>query len=141
MANAIQGEMDAFKAFIARGNVVDLAVAFVVGAAFQALISSLSSNLITPIIGVFGHVNFSELSFTINNSVFSYGLFLNAVVSFVIIAVVVFFLVVRPIEKMHELSSKKKPAGAPTTKTCPECLSSIPVKATRCAFCTSKLEG
>jgi large conductance mechanosensitive channel len=130
-----------FRAFVLRGNVIDLAVAVVVGAAFGAVVTSLVENIITPLIAAIGgQPDFSALSFTINNSVFNIGLFLNALISFLIIAFVIFFLVVKP---MNSLMARYKPsAEEPTpTKECPFCMSSVPVGATRCPFCTSELSA
>lgn len=128
-----------FKNFILRGNVVDLAVAVVVGAAFGAIVTALTKDLITPLIAaVGGKPDFSGLYFTVHNSKFMYGDFINAIISFIIIAIVIFFLVVQPVNKLIALS-KRKEETPPEDKTCPECLSSIPKEATRCAFCTVKL--
>jgi large conductance mechanosensitive channel len=130
-----------FKKFILRGNVVDLAVAVVIGGAFGAIVTALVKDLITPLIAALGGKHdFSGLFFTINGSRFMYGDFLNAVISFVLIATVIFFLVVQPLNKLVAYSNRRKDADEPTTKTCPECLSDIPKNARRCAFCTSKLE-
>jgi large conductance mechanosensitive channel len=128
-----------FRDFVLRGNVVDLAVAVVIGAAFGALVSSLVENLITPLIAALGgQPDFGELSFTINESQFRYGAFINAVLSFLIIAAVVFFFVVRP---LNALLARMKPG--PTvekeTRACPECESDIPATARRCAFCTAEV--
>jgi large conductance mechanosensitive channel len=128
-----------FRAFVLRGNVIDLAVAVVIGAAFGAVVTSLVENIITPIIAAIGgQPDFSGLSFTINNSVFQYGLFLNALISFLIIAFVIFFLVVKPV---NALMARFKPSDTePTlTKQCPYCMSDVPEAATRCPFCTSDL--
>ena len=130
-----------FKQFILRGNVVDLAVAVIVGAAFTAVIAALVKDLITPLVAaIFGKPDFSSLTFTINHSRFNYGSFLNALLTFVIIATVVFFLVVIPLthvlRRLNVLPSEKP---APVTKECPECLSDVPQDARRCAFCTSEL--
>jgi large conductance mechanosensitive channel len=128
-----------FRAFVLRGNVIDLAVAVVIGAAFGAVVTSLVENIFTPLIAALvGQPDFSGLSFTINNSVFNYGAFLNALFSFLTIALVIFFFVVKP---MNALMARYKPsAEEPTpTKDCPHCLSKVPVAATRCAFCTSDL--
>lgn len=129
-----------FKKFIMRGNVVDLAVAVVIGAAFGAVVTALVENFVTPLIAAIGgQPDFSKLSFTINNSEFGYGNFLNALVSFLMIAAVVFFAIVQPINKLNTMNNRRKTTPDPTTKKCPECLSEVPVKATRCAFCTSKI--
>jgi large conductance mechanosensitive channel len=126
-----------FKEFIAHGNLVDLAVAVVIGAAFAALIKALVEDLITPVIAaIFGQPDFSGLKFTINSSVFLYGSFLNAVITFVSIAAAIFFLVVKP---MNMLEERRKRGDDPDVKECPECLSEIPYAARRCAHCTSEL--
>ncbi|MEK7615770.1 MAG: large conductance mechanosensitive channel protein MscL [Patescibacteria group bacterium] len=125
-----------FKQFLLRGNVVDLAVGVVIGAAFGAVVSTLAKGLITPIVGaIIGSPDFSRLTFTINGSVFMYGDFLNAVISFLIISAAVFFLVVKPINLLISRSRKEPPAD-PTTKKCSECLSEIPLAAKRCMHCT-----
>ncbi len=129
-----------FKDFIMKGNVVDLAVAVVIGVAFNAVVTAFVSDIITPLIGVPGHVNFAAYTYTLNGSTFLVGSFVSAIISFISIAVVVFFFLVKPVSKMKEINEKKKPAGAPTTKQCPECLSTIPIGAKRCAFCTSKVK-
>lgn len=129
-----------FKKFILRGNVVDLAVAVVIGAAFTGIVNALVKDLVTPLIAALGgKQDFSNLYFTVNHSQFMYGDFLNAVVSFLLIASVVFFLIVQPINKLVTLSNRKKTVEEPTEKKCPECLSTIPKDARRCAFCTAKL--
>ena len=128
-----------FKQFILRGNVVDLAVGVVIGSAFGAVVTAMVSDLITPIIGaVGGEPNFSALDFTINDSRFLYGHFLNAVISFLIIAAVIFFFVVKPLNMLMDKMKTEKPV-AETTRDCPQCLSSVPKAARRCAFCTSEL--
>lgn len=128
---------DEFKAFLLRGNVVDLAVGIVIGVAFGAVVTALVADFITPLIAaIFGQPDFSGLSFTINNSTFTYGHFINAVVSFVLIAAAIFYLVVTPMQALVARSRKEPPAD-PTTKKCTECLSEIPLEAKRCAFCTS----
>ena len=125
-----------FKEFILRGNVVDLAVGVVVGGAFGAVVKALVSDIVTPLIGIPGHVNFSDLTYSINGSKFLVGDFINSVVGFVLIAFVIFFLVVRPV---NWLMSRRKTevAADPETRECPECLSKIPAAARRCAFCTA----
>jgi len=130
-----------FKQFILRGNVVDLAVAVVIGSAFSAVVTSLVKDLITPLIAAIGgQRDFSNLSFTIHHSQFLYGDFLNAAISFVILAAVVFFLVVTPVNHFIAFSRRNQKSADPTTRKCPECLSEIPAKATRCAHCTAKIE-
>ena len=129
-----------FREFILRGNLVELAVAVVIGTAFAALVSSFTEGLITPLIAaVGGEPDFSALSFTINDSRFRYGMFLNALVSFLIVAAVVFFLVVKPLNTLKDRQKAGLAAGE-TTRTCPECISEIPVTARRCAFCTAEVE-
>jgi large conductance mechanosensitive channel len=129
-----------FKTFILRGNVVDLAVGIVIGAAFGAVVTALVKDLITPLVAAFGgQPDFSGLLFTINKSKFLYGDFINSVVAFLIIAAVVFFLVVRPVNALMARRKTDLPAE-PTTRECPYCLSSIPLAATRCAFCTSAVD-
>ncbi|MDD5095181.1 MAG: large conductance mechanosensitive channel protein MscL [Dehalococcoidia bacterium] len=131
--------LNEFKQFLLRGNVVDLAVAVVIGAAFGAVVTALVADFITPLIAaVFGEQDFSALDFTINDSVFRYGHFLNALIAFVAIAAVVFFLVIRPVNALISRSRKQPPAD-PTTRKCPECLSEIPLEAHRCKFCTSQV--
>lgn len=128
-----------FRDFILRGNVVDLAVAVVIGAAFSAIVSALTRDFITPLIAAIGgKPDFSGLYFTLHHSKFMYGDFVNSVISFLIIAVVVFFLVVQPINKLIALSKRGK-AGESDERQCPECLSNINKAATRCAYCTSKV--
>ncbi|MCA9877221.1 MAG: large conductance mechanosensitive channel protein MscL [Thermomicrobiales bacterium] len=132
--------VNGFKEFILRGNVLDLAIAVVIGAAFTALVNSLVADIITPIIGAFGgQPDFSGLTFTINGSVFRYGLFINAVISFLIIAAVLYFLIVRP---MNALMARVVPKAAePEPTLCPDCLSPVPAGARRCPACTSWLTG
>jgi large conductance mechanosensitive channel len=128
-----------FRAFILRGNVVDLAVAVVIGAAFTALVNALVSDIITPVIAaIFGKPDFGDLAFTINGSRFAYGDFLNAVITFVLIAAAVFFLIVKPINYLTARLRTEPDVESPT-RGCPECLSQIPVAATRCAFCTTEV--
>ncbi|HEX7633370.1 MAG TPA: large conductance mechanosensitive channel protein MscL [Candidatus Saccharimonadales bacterium] len=130
-----------FKKFILRGNTVELAVAVVVGAAFGAIVTALVKDMITPLIAAIGgKPDFSNLTFTLNHSKFLYGDFINAVISFLIIAAVVFFLIIQPINKLTARASRNKTPEDPTDKKCPECLSTIPKAATRCAFCTAKLK-
>jgi large conductance mechanosensitive channel len=130
-----------FKAFLLRGNVVDLAIGVVIGAAFGAIVTAFVADFITPLIAaIFGKPDFSGLYFTINGSKFSYGHFLNAVISFVLIAAAIFYVVVLPMQALIERSRNEPPADA-SEKKCPYCLSEIPAEATRCAFCTSDLEA
>jgi large conductance mechanosensitive channel len=130
-----------FRAFILRGNVVDLAVAVVIGAAFTGVINALVRDIITPMIAaVFGQPDFGDLAFTINGSRFAYGNFLNAVLSFVLVAIGVFFLVVKPVNYLMSRLRTEPDVESPT-RGCPECLSQIPVGATRCAFCTTEVRA
>jgi large conductance mechanosensitive channel len=130
-----------FKKFILRGNVVDLAVAVVVGAAFGAVVTSLVENFVTPLIAAFGGLpDFAQLKFTINGSEFFYGKILNALISFLSIAAVVFFFVIHPLNKLMAHAKPSDEVEKPAERECPECLSAIPSGATRCKFCgaTSK---
>jgi large conductance mechanosensitive channel len=127
-----------FKKFILRGNVIDLAVGVVIGAAFNNMVQAVVKDLITPLIGIGGQVpDFAKLSFKIGESVFMIGDLINSVFSFLIIAAVVYSLIVRPVNKLNSLAHKQ---GTSDKKFCPYCLSEIPQKATRCPFCTSKLK-
>ncbi|MDQ3701686.1 MAG: large conductance mechanosensitive channel protein MscL [Chloroflexota bacterium] len=131
--------LNGFKKFILRGNVVDLAVAVVIGAAFGSVVTSLVRDIITPILGVFGGIpDFSAWSFTVNSSTFGIGSFINAVLSFIVISSVVYFFVLTPVNRLMDLMKSGEPEG-PKTRECPECLSKIPVAARRCAFCTTVL--
>lgn len=128
-----------FKQFLLRGNVVDLAVGVVVGAAFGAVVTAFTKDLLTPLIAaVAGKPDFSAMQFTVNGSKFLPGDFLNALISFLIIAAAVYYLVVLPVNALVSRARKEPPAD-PTTKKCPECLSEIAIGAKRCAFCTSQL--
>jgi large conductance mechanosensitive channel len=125
-----------FKNFLFRGNVVDLAVAIVVGTAFTAVVKALVSDILTPIIAaIFGQPSFQGLTFTIHHSVFAYGDLLNNVFTFMSVAAAVFFFVVTPINALVARRHKEDP----TTKPCPECTSAIPLQARRCPFCTSEI--
>ena len=129
--------MKGFRAFINRGNLISLAIAIVVGTAFTAMVTALVADLITPLIAaVAGKPNFGNLKFTIHHSQFAYGLFLNAVFSFVIIAAVVYYLIVAPSVKLSARLTRNAEA---TTRDCPECLSTIPIAASRCMYCTSQV--
>ena len=127
--------MKGFRAFLLRGNVVDLAVAVVIGAAFGAVVTAFVKDLVTPLIAAIGgKPDFGTLYFTVNNSKFLYGEFFNALIAFLVIAAVIYFFVVVPINALIARSRKEPPAD-PTTKKCTECLSEIPIGARRCAFC------
>lgn len=129
-------DMGGFKKFLLRGNLVDLAVAFVIGAAFAALVTGLVKDLITPLIAAIGgKPDFGNLSFTVNNSKFLYGDFLNLLITFLIVAAVIYFLVVVPFSKLLE-RFKPTPAEPTPVTDCPHCLSSIPTAATVCSYCT-----
>jgi large conductance mechanosensitive channel len=133
--------MSDFKAFLLRGNLVDTAVGIVIGLAFAAVITAFVGDLITPLIAAIGgSADFSALSFTVNKSHFLYGAFLNALLSFVVIAAVLFYFVVKPV---NGLMARRKSGPQPeaTTRPCPECLSEIPIAARRCAFCTAEVGG
>jgi large conductance mechanosensitive channel len=128
-----------FKQFILRGNVIDLAVAVVIGAAFGAIVTSLVTNIITPLIAaIFGQPDFSGLSFTLNGSEILYGAFLNSVIAFLIIATVIFFAVVKPMNAVMT-RMRTEPTPDPRTGKCPFCLSEVQVGATRCPFCTQEI--
>jgi large conductance mechanosensitive channel len=126
-----------FKEFILRGNVVDLAVAVVIGAAFGAVVAAFVADVITPLIAaIFGKPDFGSLLFTINHSAFKYGLFINVLIAFVLVAAAVYFAIVVP---MNAVAARRAKGEDPTTKECPECLSEIPIGARRCSHCTSEL--
>jgi large conductance mechanosensitive channel len=129
-----------FRQFIMRGNVVDLAVAVVIGTAFGAVVAAFVADIITPLIAaIFGQPSFDGLSFTVNKSHFLYGSFIDAVLSFLMIAAAIFFFVVKPLNMLAARRAAGAPPESPTTKACPECLSDIPIAARRCAFCTSEV--
>ena len=130
-----------FKQFIFRGNVLDLAVAVVIGAAFGAVVTALVKDLITPLIAaIVGKPDFSAIQFEINGSKFLVGDFINALVSFLLIAIAVYFFVILPVNAVIARMRRGEAPPDPTTKECPECLSTIPIAAKRCAFCTTGLE-
>jgi large conductance mechanosensitive channel len=127
--------LNEFKQFLLRGNVVDLAVGVVIGAAFGTVVSALVADLLTPFIAAIAKVpDFNNLTFTLNGSIFKYGHLINALISFILVAGAVFFFVVKPMNLLVA-RSKKGPPVDPTTKKCPECLSEIPIAAKRCAHC------
>ena len=126
-----------FKQFLLRGSVVDMAVGIIVGAAFTGVVNGFVKDLLTPLIAaVLGKPDFSALRFSVHGSQFLIGDFVNAAVSFLIVASVVYFLVVLPVNALVS-RSRREPPPDPTTRKCPECLSEIPIAARRCAFCTS----
>lgn len=136
--------LNEFKDFIMRGNVLDLAVAVIIGGAFQAIITSLVDDIISPVIGLFGNVDFKDLSAEVNGVTIKYGSFITAVINFLIMALII-FLIIKGISKLSELgkriTKKKEEEAAPTTKVCPFCCSEIDIKATRCPHCTSIIES
>ena len=129
-----------FKQFLLRGNVVDMAVGLVVGAAFGTIVTALVSDILTPFISAVARVpDFSGLSFSINGSNFMIGHFINAIISFVLVAAAVFFFIVKPMNMLVSRAHKSKVPVDPTTKKCPECLSEIPMEAKRCKFCAQSI--
>ena len=130
-----------FQKFIIRGNVVDLAIAVVIGAAFNTVVQGAVADLITPLIGLFGVHNLPGLTYTVNGNRFQVGAFINTLLSFLITAAVVYFFVVKPITAVRDRLDNMRPKKneAPTTRECPFCLSTVPLKATRCAYCTAQL--
>jgi large conductance mechanosensitive channel len=134
--------LDGFKKFILRGNVVDMAVGVVVGAAFGAVVTELTKAFLTPLIALLvGKPDYSNLKFTVNTTTFPVGEFVNACISFVLIAAAVYFFVVLPINWLTARMHKEAAPTAPTTKKCPECLSEIPIEAKRCSHCTQPVLG
>ena len=132
--------LSGFKQFILRGNVVDLAVGVVIGAAFGSVVTAFTKDLLTPLIAaIVGKPDFSSISFTINGTPFPVGDFINALVSFLLVATAVYFFVVTPINALIARMRKAPVPADPTTKKCPECLSEIPIDARRCGFCTQPL--
>jgi large conductance mechanosensitive channel len=130
-----------FKQFLMRGNVVDLAVAVVIGAAFGAVVAALVKDLLTPLIAALvGKPDFSAIQFTVNGSQFLLGDFINATISFVLVAAAIYFFVVTPMNMIAERRRRGEAPPDPTTKKCPECLSEVPIAARRCAFCAQPLE-
>ena len=139
MADERKSIMVEFKEFLLRGNVVDLAVAVVVGAAFGAVVTALVKDILTPIIAaIVGKPNFENLAFSVHKSNFLYGDFINTVIAFVSIAAAVFFFVVKPVNYLIS-RHRTEPGPTPETRECPECLSNIPAAARRCAFCTAEV--
>lgn len=129
--------MSGFKKFLMQGNVIDLAIAVVIGAAFSAVVNSFVTDLLTPLISAFGGLpDFTTLKFTIGESSFNYGLFINAVISFILVSAVLYFLVVRPYTNYKEKAASKEDA---TNRDCPECLSEIPKAASRCSACCAEV--
>ena len=127
-----------FKEFIMRDNVLDLAVGVIIGAAFQAIVTSLTSDIISPILGIFGGMNFDQLTLEINGATICYGKFITAVINFLIMAFII-FLIVKLVNKIMSIGKKPEPEKGPTTKKCPFCFSEIDIKATKCPHCTSDI--
>lgn len=132
------GAINDFKAFILRGSVVDLAVGVVVGAAFTGVVTAFTKDIITPLIGIPGKLSVGDIAFSVNGSRFPVGEFLNALISFLLIAATVFFFVVRPVNWLMSRRKTEAPPD-PTTRNCPYCISAIPIEATRCAYCTQEV--
>lgn len=134
--------LSGFKQFILRGNVVDMAVGVVIGAAFGGVVAALTKDLLTPLIAaVVGKPDFSAISFTLNGTLFPVGDFINAVVSFLLIAAAIYFFVVTPVNALVARMRKDPAPADPTTKKCPECKMEIPIDARRCAHCTSQVSS
>jgi large conductance mechanosensitive channel len=132
--------LSGFRQFILRGNVIDLAVAVVIGGAFGVVVAALVKDLLTPLIGaIIGTPDFSALTLTVNGSQFLIGDFINAVISFVLVAAAVYYAIVVPVNALNARRNRGEAPPDPTTKKCPECLSEVPIAARRCAFCTSTL--
>jgi large conductance mechanosensitive channel len=134
--------MKGFKAFLLRGNVVDLAVGVVIGAAFGAVVASFVKDVLTPLIAaIVKQPDFSQMFFEVNGSKIMYGSFLNALIAFLLVAAAVYYFVVLPVNALVARARKAPAPADPTTKKCPECLSEIPIDARRCAFCASVVAG
>jgi len=131
--------MNEFKKFICRGNVMDMAVGVIIGGAFTAIVTSLVNDVINPLLGIFGGMNFDQLVWNINGAEIAYGKFITAVINFLIMALII-FVIVRTMNKLSDNYSKKEEPAAPTTKKCPYCKSDIALDATRCPHCTSQLD-
>ena len=135
---ATVGVLSGFKSFILRGNVVDLAIGIMIGVAFSGVVNSLVGDIITPLIPALGK-GLSDASITVyTGGTLRYGHFINTILSFLILAVVIYFFIVRPVNALMD-RFKPRPAATPTTRDCPFCLSNVPLKATRCAYCTAQL--
>lgn len=133
---------DGFRKFIMRGNVIDLAVAVVIGAAFTLVVNSLVADIINPILAaIVGKPDFSDLTITVRDATITYGNFITAVINFLLVAAAIYFLIVKPMNMVMERQERGKGTADPDTKQCPECLSVIPIAATRCAFCGVSLVG
>lgn len=130
--------MGEFKTFIMRGNVLDLAVGVIVGAAFQNIVTALTDNIISPVLGLFGGVNFDEYAINVADVSIAYGKFITAVINFIIMAFIV-FLIVKGVNKIMTIGKKEEAPAEPTTKECPFCMSEISIKAVKCPHCTSDI--
>jgi len=128
-----------FRDFLLRGNVIDLAVAFVIGAAFSAVVTSFVTDILTPLLGLLGVPDFSTLTITAGEATITYGVFLNTLIAFILVAAAIFFFVVKPMNAMAARRAGQQPEETPTTKACGFCATDIPVAATRCPNCTSQL--
>ena len=135
MGSVMKKFLQEFKSFALRGNVMDLSVAVIIGGAFQAIVSSLTNDIISPIIGIAGSMDFSSYTFSINGSEIRYGAFITSVVNFLIMAFIIFLM----IKLLNRLNKQPEAPAEPTTKTCPYCLSEIPKAAVKCCHCTSEL--
>jgi len=131
--------MNEFKKFICRGNVMDMAVGVIIGGAFTAIVTSLVNDVINPLLGIFGGMNFDQLVWNVNGAEIAYGKFITAVINFLIMALII-FAIVRTMNKVSDKYGKKEEPAAPTTKKCPYCKSDIALDATRCPHCTSQLD-
>ena len=131
--------MNEFKKFICRGNVMDMAVGVIIGGAFTAIVTSLVNDVINPLLGIFGGMNFDQLVWNVNGAEIAYGKFITAVINFLIMALIIFFIV-RTMNKVSDKYGKKEEPAASTTKKCPSCKSDIALDATRCPHCTSQLD-
>ncbi len=130
-----------FRTFLLKGNIVDLAVAFIAGIVFNAVVQSLVNDVIMQVVAaVFGEPDFTRLTLTVNESEIRYGAFLTALVNFVLTMAAVFFFLVKPVNAATERFEDPEPAQGPSQRECPECLSEVPARATRCRFCTTTLE-
>ena len=131
--------MNEFKKFICRGNVMDMAVGVIIGGTFTAIVTSLVNDVINPLLGIFGGMNFDQLVWNVNGAEIAYGKFITAVINFLIMALII-FAIVRTMNKVSDKYGKKEESAAPTTKKCPYCKSDIALDATRCPHCTSQLD-
>lgn len=132
--------MEEFKKFICRGNVMDMAVGVIIGGAFTAIVTSLVNDIINPLLGIFGGMNFDQLVWNINGAAIAYGKFITAVINFLIMALII-FVIVRTMNRMSDKFGKNEEPKAPTTKKCPYCKTDIAIDATRCPHCTSQLDS